>query len=178
MQKFNDIKIDDLVSESRVTILERDEAVVSNFAGEDFPTKHLHKGMFCFRTDLNKIYILEDKKNSNWKLSFDLNKSSTNKEYIDDITSGIKTKQAEIIGFLTKQIEKNTEQLNKQQIEIIKLKRHKPNILANEVDGIEIRDSKVGDELVFWDGKITNKKRFMQENQPDNAQEGDWWVKQ
>lgn len=59
-QTFNTINSTDTLSASRQTILDRDAAVQSNFSGTAFPTTNIVVGQFCFRTDLNKLYILKD----------------------------------------------------------------------------------------------------------------------
>jgi hypothetical protein len=58
-QTFPNIAATDLVSASRANILARDEALKSNFAGTTYPTTNLVAGQVCFRTDLKKVYMLE-----------------------------------------------------------------------------------------------------------------------
>ncbi|MDR3563486.1 MAG: hypothetical protein P4N59_18915 [Negativicutes bacterium] len=51
-------------------------------SGNAFPTTNLVQGMLFFRTDLNQLFELKDLIPS-WVLVFDLNKTTTSKEYVD-----------------------------------------------------------------------------------------------
>ncbi len=66
-QGYPNIAATDLVSASRNNILARDEAIKSSFAGTTYPTTELAIGMFCYRTDLQKIYVLESTGPSVWR---------------------------------------------------------------------------------------------------------------
>jgi hypothetical protein len=59
-QVYNDIPSTDTLSASRQKLLDRDDALRSNFSGAAFPTTGLVVGMFCFRTDQNILYQLKD----------------------------------------------------------------------------------------------------------------------
>lgn len=66
-QDFPNIEATDLISASRENILARDNALKSSFAGSTFPASNLTIGMFCYRTDLQKLYILESTGPSVWR---------------------------------------------------------------------------------------------------------------
>ena len=51
-------------------------------SGIAFPTANLVQGMLFFRTDLRQLFELKDL-TPTWVLVFDLNKTATNKEYVD-----------------------------------------------------------------------------------------------
>lgn len=59
-QAYNDVPATDTLAASRGKLLDRDDALKSNFSGTAFPTTGLLVGMTCFRTDLNKLYMLKD----------------------------------------------------------------------------------------------------------------------
>jgi hypothetical protein len=59
-QSYPDIPATDSLSASRQKLLDRDDALKSNFSGTAFPTTGLVVGMTCFRTDQNKLYMLKD----------------------------------------------------------------------------------------------------------------------
>jgi hypothetical protein len=59
-QAYNDVPATDTLAASRGKLLDRDDALKSNFSGAAFPTTGLLVGMTCFRTDLNKLYMLRD----------------------------------------------------------------------------------------------------------------------
>lgn len=58
MQIFSDIEETRTLTESRMMLLNNDMTVLSNNAGTIFPTSNLQVGMFCWRTDLLKLYQL------------------------------------------------------------------------------------------------------------------------
>lgn len=66
-QDYPDILSTDLVSASRVPLKTRDDTVKSNFSGTAFPTTDLLVGQHCYRTDLQKLYVLESTGPSVWK---------------------------------------------------------------------------------------------------------------
>jgi hypothetical protein len=59
-QAYNDVPATDTLAASRGKLLDRDDALKSNFSGTAFPTTGLLVGMTCFRTDLNKLYMLKN----------------------------------------------------------------------------------------------------------------------
>ncbi len=65
-QTYPDINSSDLISSSRVPLLNRDDAVKSNFSGSAFPSTGLLVGMLCYRTDLTQLYVLESTGPSVW----------------------------------------------------------------------------------------------------------------
>ena len=64
MQKYKEIKDTDLVRDSRQTINDNVQTLLSNNSGTAFPTDNLEVGMRCKRTDLKKAYTLNDMKNN------------------------------------------------------------------------------------------------------------------
>lgn len=66
-QDFPDVLATDLISESRQPLLNRDAALQSNFAGNDYPTTNLTEGMLCWRLDLQKLYVLQSTGPSIWE---------------------------------------------------------------------------------------------------------------
>jgi len=66
-QSYPDVAATDLVSGSRSKLLDRDNALRSNFAGTTFPTTNLLEGQGCYRTDLKKLYVLEQASPAIWR---------------------------------------------------------------------------------------------------------------
>lgn len=67
MQDYPDILATDSVGGSRSNLLARDNAVKSCFAGTAYPGTGLLQGMMCYRTDLNKLYTLEQVSPAIWR---------------------------------------------------------------------------------------------------------------
>lgn len=67
MQDYPDIQATDSVGGSRSNLLARDNAVKSCFAGTAYPATGLLQGMMCYRTDLNKLYTLEQVSPAVWR---------------------------------------------------------------------------------------------------------------
>lgn len=67
MQDYPDILATDSVGGSRSNLLARDNAVKSCFAGTTYPSTGLIKGMLCYRTDLNKLYVMEQVSPAIWR---------------------------------------------------------------------------------------------------------------
>ncbi len=82
MQQFVSIGSGEKLTDSRQEIVNNDLTVMSCNSGTSFPTTNLEVGMFCFRTDLNQLFQLEDL-TPTWKMVFDLSKTATDKEYVD-----------------------------------------------------------------------------------------------
>lgn len=72
-QNYTDIQPSTLISDSLSLLMANFETIMSNNAGTAFPTANLQNGMWCLRTDQNKLYLLLDKTTSNWFLFYDLN---------------------------------------------------------------------------------------------------------
>jgi hypothetical protein len=60
MQNYTDIASSKSLQESLPLLLGNDKTALSSSAGTAFPTTNLLAGMFCFRTDQNKLYKLID----------------------------------------------------------------------------------------------------------------------
>lgn len=71
-QTYTDIQPSDLISNSLSMLLGNFETVMSNSSGTTFPSANLQNGMWCYRADQNKLYLLLDKNTANWHLFFDL----------------------------------------------------------------------------------------------------------
>jgi microcystin-dependent protein len=82
MQQFVPIASTQTLTDSRAEILNNDRTIMSCSSGTSFPTTNLEVGMLCFRTDLNQIFELKNL-TPVWVLIADLNKTYTNKEYVD-----------------------------------------------------------------------------------------------
>lgn len=67
MQDYPDILATDSVGGSRSNLLARDNAVKSCFAGTTYPSTGLLQGMLCYRTDLNKLYVMEQVSPAIWR---------------------------------------------------------------------------------------------------------------
>ena len=65
-QLWDNILPSETLRDSRQQILNRDEAVKSQFSGSAFPTTDLVIGMPCYRTDLQRLYYLESTGPSVW----------------------------------------------------------------------------------------------------------------
>lgn len=66
-QSFPTINATDFISASRQNILDRDAALQSNFSGSSFPTVGVVVGQSCWRTDLQKMYVLETAAPDVWR---------------------------------------------------------------------------------------------------------------
>lgn len=71
-QNYTDIQPSELISNSLSLLLANFETIMSNSAGTAFPTADLQDGMWCFRSDEQKMYLLLDKTLPSWYLVFDL----------------------------------------------------------------------------------------------------------
>lgn len=92
MQSFTDISSNTKLKDTLGLLLNNTKTVMSDFSGTSFPTTDLQLGMSCYRTDEKKLYKLEAIEPDSWKLIFDLNKTATDKEYVDaQITSQLNT---------------------------------------------------------------------------------------
>lgn len=60
MQNFTEIAETQSLTSSRAMLLENDKTALSNSSGTAFPTQNLQVGMFCWRSDLGKLYQLTD----------------------------------------------------------------------------------------------------------------------
>ena len=67
MQSYKTIKGQDNVKDTRNTINDSMNTIMSNHSGTAFPTENLQVGMKCYRTDLGKTYTLTDADSSIWK---------------------------------------------------------------------------------------------------------------
>lgn len=82
MQKYKEIKDTDLVKDSRQTINDNVQTLLSNNSGTAFPTDNLVEGMRCYRTDLKKAYTLTDAANKKWEADgAGVSEWATGKEY-------------------------------------------------------------------------------------------------
>lgn len=95
MQQFTEIQPTDKLSQSREPLMNNDKTALSCNEGSVFPTTNLILGMLCFRSDQGKLYQLIDVATPTWKLIFDLNKTATDKEYVDSVAA---TKQNVVTG--------------------------------------------------------------------------------
>lgn len=67
MQSYKTIKGQDNVKDTRNTINDSMNTIMSNHSGTAFPTENLQVGMKCYRTDLGKTYTLTDADSKLWK---------------------------------------------------------------------------------------------------------------
>lgn len=58
MQDYNPIQPTGLISADRAKINSNIESVMSHFSGNMFPTTNLFEGMYCWRSDLKRMYQL------------------------------------------------------------------------------------------------------------------------
>ena len=65
-QSYNGIAGTDAISGSRTDITGRDDAIKSCFSGTAFPTTDTVVGMFCYRTDQEKLYELRSTGPDTW----------------------------------------------------------------------------------------------------------------
>lgn len=70
-QLYHDIQPTELISQSLSKLMGNFETIISNSSATSFPVENLFHGMFCFRTDENKLYILLDPGLPNWYLLYD-----------------------------------------------------------------------------------------------------------
>ncbi|TCL37265.1 hypothetical protein EV210_106134 [Anaerospora hongkongensis] len=82
MQQFVPIAGTQTLTDSRTEILNNDRTIMSCSSGTAFPTTNMEVGMLCFRTDLNQVFELKNL-TPTWVLIADLNKTYTNKEFVD-----------------------------------------------------------------------------------------------
>jgi len=82
MQSYLDIPESESLTNSRLKLLNNILTTMSCSSGTVFPTTNLQVGMMCLRTDEMKLYQLKDA-TPTWKLIFNLNKTATDKEYVD-----------------------------------------------------------------------------------------------
>ena len=82
MQQFVPIAGTQTLTDSRAEILNNDRTIMSCSSGTSFPTTNMEVGMLCFRTDLNQVFELKNL-TPTWVLIADLNKTYTNKEFVD-----------------------------------------------------------------------------------------------
>ena len=75
-QQFVLIDPNKIINECNADINKSMLALVSSFSGESFPT-NVYQGMFCYRTDENKLYQLRSASPNNWVLVADLSRSGT-----------------------------------------------------------------------------------------------------
>ena len=71
MQSYVEISTSTTLASSLTQILSNDKTALSCSSGATFPTANLQVGMLCFRTDINKLYILKDA-TPTWLLLLDL----------------------------------------------------------------------------------------------------------
>lgn len=83
MQEYTEIPAENTLQISRAQLLDNDKTIMSNSSGTTFPTVNIYVGMMCYRTDLKQVYALRSVGPSVWILFADLNKTATNKEYVD-----------------------------------------------------------------------------------------------
>jgi hypothetical protein len=95
MQSYVEIPDEQSLVNSRVLILNNDKTVMSCSSGSTFPSENLQIGTLCYRTDESNLYQCTELLPSVWKLIFDLNKTATNKEYVD---GQVATKQSTVTG--------------------------------------------------------------------------------
>ena len=83
MQSYTQIASSTPMTDSLALLLNNDKTAISCHEGAAFPTANLIRGMLCFRSDEGKLYQLTNLTTPTWKLIFDLNKTATDKEYVD-----------------------------------------------------------------------------------------------
>ena len=91
MQEYAEILGTELIKNSREKINNNNASIGSNFSGTAFPTQNLWPGMFCFREDLNELYMYTKTGNNyTWKLIFKIQNdgsvlvaNATNAEYVE-----------------------------------------------------------------------------------------------
>jgi hypothetical protein len=76
MQSFVLVPASTKLQDSLTPLLNNDRSALSNSSGTVFPTTNLEVGMFCFRSDLVKLYELVSTSPSVWTLALDLNKAA------------------------------------------------------------------------------------------------------
>lgn len=84
MQNYHEITINTQLRNSLSKLLGNTKTVMSNSSGDSFPASNLETGMNCYRTDQKKLYGLLDDTSQEWKLIFDLSKTPTNQEYVEE----------------------------------------------------------------------------------------------
>ena len=94
-QNYTDIQPSELISNSLSLLLSNFETIMSSSSGTAFPTADLQNGMWCFRSDQNKMYLLLDKTVPNWFLIFDLNDPMIS---LSLLTSQLALKQDKIVA--------------------------------------------------------------------------------
>lgn len=177
MQTFADITADKTLRDSRPIILERDEALISNFSGENFPAENLHQGMLCYRTDEQKIYLLKNVEGPSWHLVFDLNQTSTSQESINTAMQYIENKLNAALAIFNTRLDGTKSTMAQLETDVATLKIRKPNIFTQDIEGVEISDRDVGDELTLSSNGFVNRRRTVSSTEPSNPRAGDWWLK-
>lgn len=74
MQNYIEIPANEPFVSSRILLLNNDKTIMSNNSGTSFPTANLQVGMFCYRTDLKKLFQLIDIDTIVWRLVLDVEK--------------------------------------------------------------------------------------------------------
>jgi len=75
MQSYIEIPSSQTLQSSLALLLSNDKTALSQSSGTAFPTTNLQVGMPCFRTDLNKIYVLKNL-TPTWILAIDLSSTA------------------------------------------------------------------------------------------------------
>lgn len=83
MQQFVNIASTETLTNSRAEIVNNDLTILSCSSGSSFPTTNIEQGMLCLRTDLMKLFQLKDM-TPTWVMIFDLAKTATSQEYVDN----------------------------------------------------------------------------------------------
>lgn len=71
MQNFKTYTDNEQLNTAVMGILDSLKTTLSNSSGTAFPTTNLQAGMFCYRTDLNALYILKDVAINEWVKTID-----------------------------------------------------------------------------------------------------------
>lgn len=75
MQSYSPVTSGMTLSNSLAPLTNNDLTILSQSSGTAFPTANLQAGMPCFRTDLNKLYLLKDTAPT-WELVMDLSQTA------------------------------------------------------------------------------------------------------
>lgn len=78
MQNYTEIASTTTLSASLSQLLGNDKTAISCSGGTAFPSTNLQSGMLCYRTDLNKLYQLQDAaaQTLNWQLLMDFTRTN------------------------------------------------------------------------------------------------------
>ena len=99
-QDYNVLQPTGIIAQDREKINNNFEAVASNFAGTAFPTANLYAGMMCYRSDLQKLYYLNNDKTS-WILVMDFSSGSATVANAVNATNAVTaTKAGELTSVL------------------------------------------------------------------------------